>query len=135
MGTKFSVTITMTEPPADALMYLPAVDSSTLGRQELLKLGVAFLIAYRDQNATGLYDRGDELLGGCPTHVVTFRDGPLPNDSGWSLPEGFSVSEAISPEERGLKSGFDILRSVQSSTQLLVVVPQSRDDIRFPDWT
>ena len=134
-GTEFSVTITTTEPPEDALMFISAVDSSTPGRQELLKLGAAFLIAYHDQNATGLYDRGDELLGGCPTHVVTFRDGPLPDDFEWNLAEGFSIAEAISPQERGLEAGLDILRSVQSSTRLLVVVPQSRDEIRFPNWT
>ena len=134
-GANFTVTIAMAEPPEDALMLISAVNSTTSGQQELLRLGVAFVIAYRDQNHTGLFDRGDELLGGCPTHVVTFRDGPLPRDLGWNLPEGYSVAEAISPEERGLESGFDILRSVQSSTRLSVIVPQSREDIRYPNWT
>ncbi len=132
---EFSVTITTAEPPEAALMFVSAVESTTPGREELLKLGVAFLIAYRDQNASGLYDRGDELLGSCPTHVVTFRDGPMPSNLDWSLSEGFSVAEAISPEEHGLEADFDLLQSVQSSTRVLVIVPQSRDEIRFPNWS
>ena len=135
LGTTVSVAITKSEPPEDALMFISPVESSTPSRRDLLRLGVALLIAYRDENSSGLFDRGDELLGGCPTHVVTFRDGPMPRDLEWELPEGYAVAVAISPEEHGLEADFDVLRSVQSSTRLQVVIPQSRDEIRFPDWT
>lgn len=134
-NTGFSVKIKAAEPPEDALMFMSPVESTTPGREELLKLGVAFLIAYRDENESRVFDRGDELLGGCRTHVVTFRDGPKPSSISWNLSEGFSVAEAISPEEHGLDENFDILRSVQPSTRLLIVVPRTRDEIRFPNWT
>ena len=134
-GARFSVQITTAEPPEDALMYISAVNSSTPGRQELSKLGVAYLIAYHDTNGTKLFDSGDDLLGGCATHVVTFLDGLLPNRLNWSIPQGYSLARAVPPEEHGTDSTFDILRSVQSSTRVSVIAPRSRSDIRLPNWT
>lgn len=110
-------------------------------------LGVGLIVAFGDENANGILDEGEIVVGGSPIHAVTYLRGDIRAFATWhensdikklytmlTIPQGYSLTKAVSPDEHGFPVPFDDLVPIDPKP-VSIIVPRNKDQIRFPNWT
>ena len=132
---KYSIKLTK-PPPDEVLLEIDGV-----------KLGVGFIVAFGDVNQNGILDRDEAIVGGASKYAVTYLHGDLnaiaisPDGSGrnrvytlLSIPQGYSLTISVPPEEHGFPVPFDDLVPVEKNS-VNIVIPRDAENIRFPNWS
>ena len=109
-----------------------------------VKLGVGVIIAFSDTNENGILDDGEKTLGASAKNAITYLRGDLKAfaaDMGkkklytlLSIPQGYSLTEAIPPEKHGFPVPFDDLVPIDKKP-INIILPRDKKQIRVPNWT
>jgi hypothetical protein len=129
--------ITLERPPDDTMMT--DLDG--------VKLGVGYIGAFSDTNQNGVYDSDEEIIAMASDRAVTYLKGDIrsvaiPSEGSqrqerlWTLqqlPQGYSLTKAVSPETHGLPVAYDDL--VPTALEpISLIIPKDKLEVRVPHW-
>lgn len=117
-------------PPNAALMKL----------SENCRFGIGSIAAFSDENENGIYDEHEEILGFAEKHVITFRQGDFPGNSGLQsdpiikAKEGYGLARIVIPEEHGKSKIFDDVVPIKNES-ISITIHLDKNKMRPPNWT